>query len=345
MSDFELKKILDYCPMCDKVCSITLKKSKQKSIVKGCEVECEFYFYQCDECGEEFESGELMDNNLLAMRDAYRVKNKLLTKGEIVEIRKKFDLSQEDLANLLGLGEKTIARYETTTIQDKPYDMLLRKFNSDYNFAYELLLKARDKFSSKKFEKLSNIIRGFISQNSEIEYNEIQLKNNYIFEDKETSANGYALLNVEKIKSMLAYFARYTNNLYTVKLMKLFWYADALSYVRTKKSMSGLIYTHMQMGALPIGYREICALNSVDIESKVIEETISLRFVPKDIDCIDESLFTSEEMGVLQEVCANFKDISGTELSQIMHKEDIYMNTDNKAVLDFSLIKSLKAFE
>ena len=58
---------------------------------------------------------------------------------------------------------------------------------------------------------------------------------------------------------------------------------------------------------------------------------------------IDESLFTLEELSVLKDVCERFENISGTELSEIMHEEDIYKFTEEKQVLDFSLIKKLKA--
>lgn len=343
MKEYIVKKEIRYCPICEEEHEIVLKKKRQISKVKECEIENDVLVYVCGKCNEEFEDGELLDINLSSMRDAYRRKNNLLTKNEIVSIREKYKITQEDLSTILCLGEKTIARYETNTIQDKPYDLLLRKFNEDYNFAYDMLLKAKSKFSEKKFIKISETIKGFISLNSDSIYNEMQLKNEYIFEDKENSKNGFMLLHVDKIKSMIAYFARFTKNLFSVKLMKLLWYSDALSYQRTGKSITGLVYTHMPMGALPIGYREVCELNSVDKEPEEICETMGFRFVPKNIDMIDESLFTLEELSVLKDVCERFENISGTELSKIMHEEDIYKCTEEKQVLDFSLIKKLKA--
>lgn len=344
MKEFKVKKEIRYCPICDEEHEVVLKKIKQRKVLKGIEIDCEILVYECENCKEEFEDGELLDINLLSMRDAYRLKANLLTKNEIVAIREKFNLTQEDLSNILGLGEKTITRYETNTIQDRPYDTLLRKFNEDYNFAYEMLLKAKNKFNKDKFEKISKTIKGFILLESESKYNEIQLKNLYIFDDEENSSNGFRLLNIDKIKSMLAYFAKFTKNLFSVKLMKLFWYSDALSYQRTGKAMTGLIYTHMPKGALPIGFREICDLDSVDKVPEEIHETITFKFVPKEIDMIDDSLFSLEELNILKEVCEKFYDLSGTQLSEIMHKEDIYKTTEEKQILDYSLINKIKAF-
>ena len=135
MKEIEIRKEVQFCPFCEEEHDVILKKEIRKSIVKDCELESEIYFYECNKSGETFESGELLDINLMLMRDAYRKKNNLLTKDEIVSIREKYKITQEDLSNMLGLGEKTIARYETNTIQDRPYDVLLRKLNEDYNFA------------------------------------------------------------------------------------------------------------------------------------------------------------------------------------------------------------------
>lgn len=344
MKEFKIKKEIRFCPICEEEHEVILKKVIQATKVKDLNVECEITVYECENCKNEFEDGEMLDANLLAIRDAYRKQVGLLTRDEIVAIREKYKLTQEDLANVLGLGEKTIARYETTTIQDKPYDVLLRTFNEDYNFAYEMLLKARAKLSDTKFNAISDTIKGFIALNSENRYVEMQLKNNYILHDKEESANGFRLLNINKIKSMLAYFARFTNNLYTVKLMKLLWYADALAFLKTGRAMTGLVYTHMPKGALPIGHDKICKLDSVDREEEEIYNNMATKFIPKAIDTIDESLFTLEELSILQEVCERFKDISGSELSNIIHQEDIYNITEEKEILDFSLIKSINAF-
>lgn len=59
---------------------------------------------------------------------------------------------------------------------------------------------------------------------------------------------------------------------------------------------------------------------------------------------IDVTLFTLDELNILKDVCEKFEDISGSELSKIMHEEDIYKITEERDILDFSLIKKLKAF-
>ena len=53
------------------------------------------------------------------------------------------------------------------------------------------------------------------------------------------------------------------NQVKKVVLMKLLWYIDALSYKNRGYSITGLVYTHMPYGALPIGHKEIIELSSL----------------------------------------------------------------------------------
>ena len=313
--------------------------------IKGDIVECELQAYLCEKTNERFEDGELVDENLLKVRDAYRIKQGLLTRDEIVKTRNKYGITQEEMAIILGLGEKTIARYESSTIQDKPYDVLIRKFNDDYNFAYDMLIKAKNKINERKFDQIKDTIVDFIMKETPSLYNEILLKNDYLKFDRESSVNGFRLLNISKIKSMIAYFARFTKNLFTVKMMKLLWYSDALSFLRTGKSMSGLVYQHMPYGALPIGFNYVESLDSVKRERMVYIDYLATLYLPKEEDTIDESLFSSDELDILHKVCEKFKTSSGIELSEIMHREDAYIFTDDREIIDFSIIKSLRAIQ
>ena len=342
---YMIKREFNFCPFCETEHELALIKSTQTTVIKGKEITCTVYSYLCENTNEVFENGYLLDHNLQLFRDEYRRANGLLTRKEIINIREKFKLTQEEFAIILGLGEKTIARYESSSIQDKPYDILMRKFSEDYNFAYDMLMKVKGNLNTHKFDIICENLKALIVQDTPSRYNDIQLYNLYLSYNNECSENGYTLLNIPKIKSMLAYFARYTQNLFNVKVMKLFWYSDVLSFLRTGKAMTGLVYNHMQFGALPVGYIEIGNLDSVKKEYIVIADYYATVFVPKEIDQINEALFTSDELKVLYDVCKRFKTTSGKDISDIMHEEDAYKLTEPKEIIDFSIIKSLKAIQ
>ena len=341
---YMIRREVKFCPFCEEEHEVLLIKSKQTATIKNEIVECETLSYLCEAYQESFENGELADQNLQAFRDQYRKDHKLLTRDEIISIRKHFGITQEEFAAILGFGEKTVARYETNAIQEKPYDTSMQQFRDNPNFAYEMILKAQSKIDESKFNTIKLKLKERIKIETPSKYNELQLNNYYLSFDKETSENGFALLNIEKIKSMFAYFAQFTENLFTVKAMKLFWYSDALSFLKTGKAMTGLVYKHMPFGALPIGYREIEDLDSVSKNEMFICDCLATEYRPKGKDMINDALFSMEELDILHDVCNRFKSCTSTEISNTMHLEEAYELTEDRTIIDFSVIKTLKAF-
>ena len=82
--------------------------------------------YRCDDCPK---SRVLTDAADEAVGWELRRMAKLLLPQQIRDIRKKFGLSQKQLAELLGIGEATLCRWETgTQIQQRAFDKMLRAY-------------------------------------------------------------------------------------------------------------------------------------------------------------------------------------------------------------------------
>jgi len=78
---------------------------------------------RCEGCGEEILPPELSDR---IEAEQYRVQC-LLAPAEVKAIRERTGLSQVDMARLLGVGDKTYARWEAgLSIQNKSMDNLIR---------------------------------------------------------------------------------------------------------------------------------------------------------------------------------------------------------------------------
>ena len=116
------------------------------------EVELEYYFD--DFLKEYYVDVTLGNENLRRIRNAYRKIKGLLTDNEIKEIRNKYDLSQRDFAVSLGLGEVTITRYESKTVQDIAQDKLIRESSNPLKFIEYLKLN-KDKIVNEAYEKFS----------------------------------------------------------------------------------------------------------------------------------------------------------------------------------------------
>ncbi len=82
---------------------------------------------ECDACGEQVLTPEVSRYISRNVRKIARDRLNLLAPEEVVSIRHRYGMSQEDLERLLGLGEKVVTRWERgKVLQTKTADVVLR---------------------------------------------------------------------------------------------------------------------------------------------------------------------------------------------------------------------------
>lgn len=332
-----IKKVHMNCPLCDKMHEVEERVRMATCTIKGKKVTYEERFYLCayaDEDENEFETAAMANENMLKARNAYREQQGLLTSDEIVVIRENYGLSQVDLARLLGWGEATISRYESKAIQDEAYDTMLRLLKENPLQALEFLKKNSDKFSKYKHseikeritEKLDDYGKEFLKRRSfEGEYAEF---------GEASESNGFATLNIDKIEAAISYIAERVSNLYKVKLMKLLWYADALSFACRGRAMTGLVYRHGVMGALPIGHYSLMSLENVNVKEEIGADYNSI-FRIRPCERADYSVLGADEKDILNQVTAKFREFNTSEIVEYMHKERAYLETRSGEIIPF----------
>lgn len=344
--DTLLKKIHMECPLCGREHEIEERKRLTTVIIKGDRIAYEERFYFCanaDEDENEFETGAIVNENMRNARNAYRVKHGLLTSDEIVALRESYGLSQVDLARLLGWGEATISRYESKAIQEEAYDAMLRLIKENPLQALEFLKKNADKFSgTKRSEIRSKIIEKLDSYGKEYLARQA-LEGEYANFEDPSELNGYTKLNIDKIEAVVSYFAEKISNLFKVKLMKMLWYADSLSYRQRKRTITGLIYTHEPMGALPIGHYRLMNLENLNIQEEMSCNYDSMLHVYPTRN-MDYSVLNGEEKEILDKVIEKFKTFKASEIVDYMHKEKAYVETKPGEIIPFSFAGEIQNF-
>lgn len=125
----------EYCPNCKKMVDTRITEKYETLNVRGQEITLKVKVRICLECGNSIFDEELDDETLKMFYDEYRRLNNLLFPEEIKKIREKYNMSQTEFAKLLGMGEKTIARYENGAIQERVHDNLIRVVNNPNVFA------------------------------------------------------------------------------------------------------------------------------------------------------------------------------------------------------------------
>jgi putative zinc finger/helix-turn-helix YgiT family protein len=331
------------CPICDKIHDVEKRKRIAGTVIKDEEVTYEetyFYCVNADEGENEFETGEVMDANLMNARNAYRVKTGLLTSDEIVKIRESYGLSQVDLARILGWGEATVSRYESKAIQDKAYDTMLRLIRDNPLKTLDLLKKNGSQMPEEKISAIHTKIVDKLDKYGKEYLSRQKLESEYAEFDEPTDYNGFKLLDIDKIETVISYFAEGVSNLYKTKLMKMLWYADVLSYIRNNVSMTGLVYRHENMGALPVGHYSLMNLENLDVneESSYNYESI-LHIYP--CEKADYSLLSGEERAILDRVIEKFRNWNTQDIVNYMHNETAYRETVTDEIISFKFAKEI----
>lgn len=341
-----IRKIHMSCPLCDKTHEIEERKRTTTIIIKGEEVTYEERFYFCansDEDENEFETGAMTNENLLNARNAYRVKMGLLTSDEIVAIRESYGLSQVDLAKLLGWGEATISRYESKAIQDEAYDTMLRLIKDNPLQALEFLKKNSEKFSMvKRLEIRAKIVEKLDSYGKEFLTRQT-FEGEYANFEEPSDSNGFTMLDIDKIEAMISYIAESVNNLFKVKLMKMLWYSDVISFGNNGHSMTGMVYRHEGMGALPVGHYSLMNLENLNVKEEMSCNYDTMLHVYPTPN-MDYSVLTDGEKAILDKVIIKFKDYKAKDIVDYMHDERAYKETKNGDIIPFSLAKEIRVF-
>ncbi len=255
-----------------KLCLVCMEEHEVQTVVvedtvvfKGEEVFFNATYQYCADADEYLETEDMIKANSLVMKDTYRKKVGLLTSKQIIAIRDKYCVSQKDFSDILDWGRATITRYENHQVQDRAHDDVLRKIDSDPKWFLQMLNRAKGNISAKAYQRYHKA--------ASVEYKRV--KNHYLMDSiKALYANFYdeiitggVVLDLDKVTEIINYYALKVPNLHKVKLMKMLWYGDSLSYKRRGKAITGLVYKSLPMGAVPEGYQQILGLDGVEFET------------------------------------------------------------------------------
>lgn len=132
-----------FCPVCGKEQETEVIEKEEVSTVRGDEIKALARIRVCSVCGEELFDEELEEENIQRVYDIYRKKHGILSPEEVRIIRESYGLSQRAFAKLLGIGEASIARYETGALPEKSLSNMIMLLKDPKNM--EKLLEKNEK--------------------------------------------------------------------------------------------------------------------------------------------------------------------------------------------------------
>jgi len=331
-----------------RICSCCMEEHEVKTVLvmdqatfKNSTVDYEASYLFCELAEELYMDEQQMQDNDIRLKDAYRKKEGLLTSTQIGEIRAKYGISQSDLCLLLGWGRKTITRYESHQVQDKAHDTILKKIDQDPEWFLSLLNGAKENLSAESYQKYLAAATSLYEEDQDaylrkaIEASYARFQGNQMF-------HGNTDLSLDKVVEVIRYFASSikVTSLYKVKLMKLMWYADALSYKRRGFAITGLVYQALPMGAVPVGHNFIIDLKAVPCEEVDMGETNAYHFSLSGNQSFSE--LSNGVKDILDAVIEKLGRMSKNEIVNFMHREQAYVETAPRDIIQFKYAESLQ---
>lgn len=341
MSPKALESRLQICPCCMEEHEVKTVQIKESTAFKKLKVYYDALYQYCQNADEYFESEVQIQENDRRLKDAYRKHEGLLTSEDIRRIREKYGITQSDLCTLLGWGQKTITRYESHQVQDKAHDSILKKIDRDPEWFLLLLDEARDGLSSDAYQRYYQVATRLYDEDHDL-YLRKAIWAKYARYGENHRLQGNTKLSLDKVIDVIRYLAasKSVTSLYKVKLVKLLWYADALSFKRRGRAITGLVYCALPMGAVPIGHELIIDLKDVPCEEVDMGETYAYHFSLK-----GENQYPSledEERAIIDIVIDRLGKMSKNEIISFMHQEPAYQKTAQGHEISFEYAKYLQ---
>ena len=331
-----------YCPYCKKEVEYKIEKRDVKEF-RGIEINTYENVAVCKECHQDLYVNEIEEKNNERIYELYREKANIIKPQDIVDLRKKYDISQRELTAILGFGKMTINRYERGGVPTKS--------QSDY---IKLLIDNDNKFVEKVKEAYKNgnindkTYKKIVSTNleNEIGKNDIQDMYRRVINNslrlKPNIFNGYKTFDLELVENIISYISSKVNNLTITSLNKYLWFIDIVSFNQRGVSITGLTYQKQQYGPTIIDqrYKEISLLDDKYIRNDYEDESGTKTIITSNKN-FDLSKLKDSEIEIINKIIKLLKNKNVTDISNMSHEEEGWKKTKKFDEISFEYAMNL----
>lgn len=333
----KVKGVRRLCSNCEKETEFDVVVKEETVNVKKEPVKVNVTYIKCRECGDEVLDPSLGADPFNAAYEEYRKRHALLTPAEITSWRDSYNLTQNELAGLIGIGTATLSRYESGYLQEESLDRLLR-FAMEPSNLLKLVERSEAVFKLAKKERLIKALKEASTDSCSIDTAIVSNYGDY----QPNEFSGYKKLNLAKLYSAILFFCR--NGVVKTKLNKLLFYADFKHFKEYDVPITGARYAHVPFGPAPdnfeIYFASLAAKKDIQFEEEIypeyVGETIRANKEP------DLGLFSTSELRVLASVAEDFAKHKAIDITKFSHEEVGYQETENGDLISYKYAKELK---
>jgi transcriptional regulator with XRE-family HTH domain len=320
-----------------------VKKEWRTMIFRKEEFKILFHSWYCVDSGEEFEDDLFANLNYNQVVNQYREKHNIPFPEEIKNLREQYKLPAIRMSQVLGLGDNTYRQYEAGEMPT-PANARLIQMAADPNKFLEMLLLS-DLQNDKQFATARSNAEKLIKQK---DLQENVILNCFFGKRNRSRFSGYSMPNFQKFTEMILYFSS-EKDVWKTKLNKMLFYADFANYKYHNRSISGAKYCPIDMGPVPDNFN---ILFEILVNEKVLDVSyqsfsdggIGEKYTP--LRGFDESLFTPDELEIMQNVKVRLTNISTQDVIEMSHQEKAWSeNRTNKSQpIDYTYAYELGLF-
>ena len=164
-----MSNMTTFCENCRDDVAFSTGEKKTVRPFKDAEIEFMETYAICDQCGRNVFVAKYHDNNLMALNEAYRLKNGIISLKQILEIPIKYCIGKRPLSLLLNWGELTFTRYCDGDIPTKHYADVLNRIYEDPRYYLSILESKKDILSPSTYRKSSSAVQYLLGVQTEHE--------------------------------------------------------------------------------------------------------------------------------------------------------------------------------
>ena len=289
---------------------------------RGEQYEYEHIAWLCEDSGEQFTDDESDTAGFIQVTNQYRAKYGIPYTDEIIAVRQRYGISAAKMSLILGIGVNQYRLYEQGEVPSVSNGRMIRSIMNP-KVMLEMVESSKNELSVSEYEKIISKVQAIIASSET--YKMEQYETRRIFNTPRGVDNGYAQLSLNRLKNIMLYILNKCDDVWCTKMNKLLFYTDFLSYRERGMAMSGLSYRAIDFGPVPERWDRVYSeFPEVRQELRQVGDFVGSVLIASEEP--DYTMFTDDELKVLNSVCTHFGKMSSREISRISHDEKAWID-------------------
>jgi putative zinc finger/helix-turn-helix YgiT family protein len=327
-----------FCPNCEKETEQKFVEKVEEINIRGEIIPIHMEYYQCEECGEDFEIPRPNYDPLDAAYREYRNRKGMAQPDEIKKFRKELGLTQKELSEILGIGIATLNRYENGALQSESQDQTIRLCMQPANLL-QILEKKPELLSELNRNRIIQLLQEKEKNCGDLLEEAIELFGSY----SPSLLSGYIRFDVIKLFQAMKFFC-FKDRVVKTKLMKLMFYADFKHFKDSGISITGVRYAHAYHGPVPDQFETwLVAISEwekqINSEEQAFGDYVGEVYTSGEPDW---SIFSTSELAALAFVKDKFQKYSARQIRDFSHQEKGYQKTKDGEIISYQYAQELQ---